>query len=149
MVMVCKRRIIVDMVGLLVGAIAQPAIVQDRDEAPQQTIRHAYRWLRHLFIDSFHAGGTPKAAVVNLGKWIVQIVRRCDAAKGGWLVGRTLARLNRNRRLTNNFEAILQSTVTWLNIVNVETHVAASRRSTSPAYHFVAPFPRRPAWSDS
>jgi putative transposase len=49
-----KRHIVVDTVGLLVGAIVHAANVQDRDGAPWllRTIRHAFPWLRHVFADS-------------------------------------------------------------------------------------------------
>lgn len=123
-----KRHIVVDTVGLLVGAIEHPANVQDRDGTPWllQAIRHAFPWLRHVFADSACAGGKLKAALAHLGKWIVEMVRRCDAAKGfvllprRWVVERTLAWLNRNRRLAKDVEATLECPVTWLYIASVK-----------------------------
>jgi transposase len=65
-------------------------------------MRHAFPWLRHVFAD---AGGKLKHAVATLGTWTLEIVQRPDAAAGfqplprRWVVERTIAWLNRNRRL--------------------------------------------------
>ncbi len=61
-------------------------------------------------------------ALENLRKWTIEVVKRSDVAKGSvllprrWVVKRTLARLNRNRRLVKDFE----SAVTWLYLASVK-----------------------------
>lgn len=123
-----KRHILVDTLGLLVGAIVHPANVQDRDGAPLLlcAIRHAFPWLRHVFADSAYAGGKLKAAVAKLGDWVIEIVRRCDTAKGfvllprRWVAERTIAWLNRNRRLAKDFDVTVESAVTWIYIASVK-----------------------------
>ena len=102
-----KRHIVTDTLGLLVGAIVHPADVQDRDGAPMllDSIRSAFPWLRHVFADSAYAGGKLKGALEKLGQWAVEVIKRSDKAEGfhvlprRWVVERTLAWLNRNRRL--------------------------------------------------
>ncbi len=53
-------------------------------------------------------------------------VKRSDTAKGfvvlprRWVVERSLAWLNRNRRLAKDFEATVESAVTWLYIASVK-----------------------------
>ena len=123
-----KRHLAVDTMGLLVGAIVHSANVQDRDGAPRllQAIRHAFPWMRHVFADSAYAGGKLRAALAKLGDWVIEVVRRSDDAKGfvllprRWVVERTLAWLNRNRRLAKDFEATIESAVTWLYIPSVK-----------------------------
>ena len=123
-----KRGILTDTIGLLVGAIVHPADVQDRDGAPPllASVRSAFPWLRHVFADSAYAGDKLKGALEDLGNWTIEIVKRSDLAKGfvllprRWVVERTLAWLNRNRRLAKDFEATTESSVTWLFIASVK-----------------------------
>lgn len=123
-----KRHILTDTIGLPVGMIVHPANVQDRDGAPAllEKVRGAFPWLRHLFADGGYAGDKLKAAIAGLGDWTIEIVKRSDAARGfvllprRWVVERTLAWLNRNRRLAKDVEATIESSVTWLYIASVK-----------------------------
>ena len=75
---------------------------------------------------SSYAGDKLKGALEDLGNWTIEIVKRSDLAKGfvllprRWVVERTLAWLNRNRRLAKDFEATTESSVTWLFIASVK-----------------------------
>ena len=108
--------------------IVHPADVQDRDGAPDllASIRGAFPWLRHVFADGGYAGDKLRNALANLGTWTIEIVKRSDTAKGfvllprRWVVERTFAWLNRNRRLAKDFEATVESAVTWLYIASVK-----------------------------
>ncbi|MGH9810921.1 MAG: IS5 family transposase [Terriglobia bacterium] len=123
-----KRHILTDTTGLLVAAIVHAADIQDRDGAPLLlgSIRSAFPWLRHVFADSAYAAAKLTTALSRLGKWTLEIVKRSDAAKGfvllprRWVVERTLAWLNRNRRLAKDFEATIESAQTWLMIASVK-----------------------------
>jgi transposase len=123
-----KRHILTDTIGFLVGAIVHPADIQDRDGAPRllEAMRHTFPWLRHIFADSAYAGGKLKDALAKIGTWTIEIVKRSDAARGfvllprRWVVERTLAWLNRNRRLAKDFEATVESSTTWLYIASVK-----------------------------
>ena len=123
-----KRHILTDTIGLPVRMIVQPANVQDRDGAPDllASVRNLYPWLRHVFADAGYAGDKLKRALEGLGNWTIEIVKRSDAAKGfillprRWVVERTFAWLNRNRRLAKDVEATIESSVTWLYIASVK-----------------------------
>ena len=123
-----KRHILTDTIGLPVGMIVHRADVQDRDGAPDllASVRGAFPWLRHVFADGGYAGDKLKGALKNLGDWTIDIIKRSDVAKGfvllprRWVVERTFAWLNRNRRLAKDFEATIQSAVTWLYIASVK-----------------------------
>ena len=130
-----KRHIVTDTIGLLVGAEVHAApvlqrgrLVQDRDGAVLviETIHDLFPWLRHLFADGAYAGEKLKAALAPLGHWKIQIVKRSDLANGfvllprRWVVERTLAWLNRNRRLAKDFEATLASAKAWLFLASVQ-----------------------------
>lgn len=123
-----KRHILTDTTGLLVGAIVHTADVQDRDGAPMllASIRDVLPWLRYVFADAGYAGDKLERALAKLGAWTLEIVRRADDAKGfvllprRWVVERTIAWLNRNRRLAKDFEATIDSAVAWLMIASVK-----------------------------
>ena len=117
-----------DTGGLLVTALVHGANIQDRDGAPAvlASIRYAFPWLRHVFADGAYGGPKLEAALRRLGRWTLEIVKRSDAAQGfeviprRWVVERTLAWLNRNRRLAKDFEATIASAETWLFLASVQ-----------------------------
>lgn len=123
-----KRHILTDTTGLLIAAVVHAADIQDRDGAPAllAAIRYAFPWLRHIFADGAYAGAKLEKALARLGTWRLEIIRRVDAAQGfkvlprRWVVERTIAWLNRNRRLAKDFEASLESALTWLMIASVK-----------------------------
>jgi len=123
-----KRHIITDTSGLLVAAQVHAADVQDRDGAVPllASIRTLFVWPRHIFTDSAYAAEKLTAAPASMGKWMVEIVKRPDAAKGfvllprRWVVERTLAWVNRNRRLAKDFEATIASAEAWIYIASVK-----------------------------
>jgi transposase len=123
-----KRHIITDTIGLLVCATVHSADVQDRDGAPDLLARvgKAFPWLRHVFADAGYAGPKLIDTMRKYGNWTIEIVRRCDQAKAfvllprRWVVERTLAWLNRNRRLAKDFEASIESAMTWLYVASVK-----------------------------
>jgi transposase len=92
-----------------------PADVQDRDGAVLviEAIHQLFPWLRHLFADSVYNGPNLRQALAKFGKWTIEIVKRAADAAGfqllprRWVVERTLAWLNRNRRLAKDFEATI------------------------------------------
>jgi len=67
----------------------------------------------------------------------LEIVRRSDTAKGFELlprrlaVERTLAWLNRNRRLVKDFEATIESAKTWMMIASVKLMIRKMAKQVS------------------
>lgn len=61
-----------------------------------------------------------------MGEWTIEIVKRSDGAKGfeiiprRWVVERTFAWLNRNRRLAKDFERTIESATAWLFMASVQ-----------------------------
>jgi len=86
----------------------------------------SFPWLRHVFADGGYAGDKLKDALQTIGKWTVEIIKRSDTAKGfevlprRWVVERTLAWLNRNRRLAKDFEQTIASATAWLFIASIQ-----------------------------
>ncbi len=73
-----------------------------------------------------YAGDKLRQALRRIGKWTLQIVKRSDTAKGfvvlprRWVVERTLAWLNRNRRLAKDFAQTIASATAWLFIASIQ-----------------------------
>jgi transposase len=132
-----KRHILTDTSGLLVGAVIHTADVQDRDGAPDvlATVRTLCPWLRHVFADGAYAGEKLETVLIGKGEWTFEIVKRSDVAKGfevlprRWVVERTFAWLNRNRRLAKDFEETLESSTAWLFLASVQL---MARRIANP-----------------
>lgn len=123
-----KRHILTDTTGLVIVAMVHTADIQDRDGAPAllARVQRAFPELRHIFADAAYAGNKLATALARLGTWRLEIVRRAEAVRGfevqprRWVVERTIAWLNRNRRLAKDFEACLESALSWLMIASVK-----------------------------
>ncbi len=122
-----KRHIVTDTLGLMLFATVHAASVQDRDGAVDliKAIRHRFPWLRHIFADGGYAGEKLANALRGHGQWTLEIVRRCDAAKGfvllprRWVVERTFAWLGRCRRLAKDWEKSIESSTAWTTIAHI------------------------------
>ena len=122
-----KRHIVTDTSGFLVGLLIHTADIQDRDGAVPllASIRSLYPRLRHVFADGGYAGQKLATAISNMGQWTVQIVKRSDKASGfvvlprRWVVERTFAWLNRNRRLAKDFETSIATAEAWTLIASI------------------------------
>jgi transposase len=123
-----KRHILTDTCGYLVHAVIHSADIQDRDGAPLvlAAIINRFPWLRHVFADGGYAGEKLEAALAKIGSWTLEIIKRSDTAKGfvllprRWVVERTFAWLNRNRRLAKDFEQTIESATAWLFMASVQ-----------------------------
>jgi len=68
----------------------------------------------------------PRCTLASLGQRTLEIVRRSEFTNGfkllprRWVVERTIAWLNRNRRLAKDFEATIESAQAWLMIASVK-----------------------------
>ncbi len=117
-----------DTSGLLVGAVVHPADIQDRDGAGIviQAIHDLFPWLRHLFADSVYNGPNLREALAKFCNWTIEIVTRATGVTGfhllprRWVVERTLAWLNRSRRLAKDFETSITSATTWIYISSIQ-----------------------------
>jgi transposase len=73
-----------------------------------------------------YAGAKLRDSLRKIGDWTVQIIKRSDRTKGfeilprRWVVERTFAWLNRNRRLAKDFENSIASATAWLFMASVQ-----------------------------
>ena len=108
---------------MLLHAIVHPADIQDRDGGILllATLFGMYPFLQTLFADAGYQGRQFHTALkTTLPHLQTQIVKRSDQAKGfvvlpkRWLVERTLAWLNRCRRLAKDWENLNRVALAFL-----------------------------------
>ena len=122
-----KRHILTDTCGFLIFILVHAADIQDRDGAVDvlAAVRTRFPWLRHMFADGGYAGDKLRSALVGMGKWTIEIIKRSDRVKGfevlprRWVVERTFAWLGRCRRLAKDWEKSIASSTAWALIASI------------------------------
>src|SRR5205085_12271426 len=112
-----KRHIAVDSLGLILGMVITSAAVQDRDAAKSliQGLVKLFGHLQIIWADGGYLGELVQwvKALRPFGKLHLEIVRRCDRAKGfkilpkRWIVERTFGWFYKSRRLVRDYEVRL------------------------------------------
>jgi putative transposase len=121
----------------MVGVVVHAASVQDRDGAKRliQKIRFQCPRLKKLWADGGYAGKL-EGWVEKFAGWQLEIVRRCDAARGfevlpkRWIVERTFAWLSRYRRLSKDYELFAQTSENfiYMAMINLMLHRLAPEK---------------------
>ena len=123
-----KRHILVDTVGLLLHAVVHPADIQDRDGGAlvMTTLFGMFPFLKKLFVDSGYKGPKFANALAKLRPHIeIEIVKRSDQVSSfvvlpkRWIVERTIAWLNRCRRLAKDWECLNRKALAFLRLASI------------------------------
>src|ERR1700676_1789412 len=123
-----KRHILVDTQGLLLHALVHSADIQDRDGGVlvMATLFGLHPFLLKLYADGGYQGPIFQSAVRKILRQIdVEIVKRSDIAKGfavlpkRWIVERTIAWLNRCRRLSKDWECLNRKALAFLRLASI------------------------------
>ena len=112
--------------GLLLTVVVHPANIQDRDGAKLVIAKLMGRFprLRLIWADAGYSGQLVDW-VMSVSGWVLEIVRRprashsFEALPRRWVVERTLAWLSRCRRLSKDYEALTDTTETWVYIAAI------------------------------
>ena len=114
--------------GLLLHALVTSADVQDRDGGLMvlAALFARFPFLKRLFADAAYAGPVFRDGIAPAMPGLVsEIVRRCDQAKRfvvlpkRWIVERTIAWLNRCRRLAKDWENLNHSALAFLRLASI------------------------------
>ena len=109
-------------------AIVHPADIQDRDGGVLviATLFGLYPFLRKLYADGGYQGPNFQAGVKKaMAKLEIEIVKRSDQAKGfavlpkRWIVERTIAWLNRCRRLAKDWECLNRKALAFIHLASI------------------------------
>ena len=113
---------------MLLHSIVTAADVQDRDGgiALLATLFGLFPFLRKLFADSAYQGPIFHTALAGiLPRLETEIVKRSDQIKGfvalpkRWIVERTIAWLNRCRRLAKDWENLNRTALAFLKLASI------------------------------
>ena len=109
-------------------AVVHRADVQDRDGGllVMSTLFGLYPFLLKLYADGGYQGPAFQAGVRRVCRSVeVEIVKRSDAAKGfvllprRWVVERTIAWLNRCRRLAKDWECLTRKALAFVHLASI------------------------------
>jgi putative transposase len=114
--------------GLVRHAIVHAANIQDRDGGILllSTLGERFPRLAKLFADGAYQGPLCREALAKvLPRFILEIITRSDRSKGfvvlpkRWIVERTIAWLNRCRRLAKDFENRTRHALAFVHLASI------------------------------
>jgi transposase len=127
-----KRHVLVDTQGFLLLALVHSADIQDRDGGVllMATMFGLFPFLLKLYADSGYQGPQFQDGLRRVCQSIgVENVKRCDAAKKfvvlpkRWIVERTIAWLNRCRRLAKDWKCLNIRALGFLRLASIRLMV--------------------------
>jgi transposase len=127
-----KRHVLVDTLGLVLQALVSPANVQDRDGGSLlfAALGERFPLLAKVFADGAYQGPQLRQALLKVRPQLqIEIVTRREQAKGftvlpkRWIVERTLAWLNRCRRLAKDFENRIRYALAFVLLASIRLMV--------------------------
>ena len=125
-----KRHILVDTVGLLLAVAVTAASVDDAEAAQEvfgQAESEAFPRLQVVFADNKYHNYKLYDWLENHADYRLSIVRRPEQSKGfvvlpnRWVVERTFAWLGRSRRLSKDYEKLIETSIAMIQISAIHT----------------------------
>ena len=117
-----KRHIIVDTLGLILAVVVQSASVQDRAGAPSVIKEMKETWIKviKIFADGGYTG-TLIDKVKSVFNIDIEVIKRNEShtfkvLPKRWIVERTFAWIDTNRRNSKNYERLNQTSVTMVHL---------------------------------
>jgi transposase len=109
------------------NAVVHPADVQDRDGAAlvlDVRTRALFPFILRIFADAGYQGPRAARAAASTGSWIIEVVKRNELHKfivlpKRWIVERSIAWLNRCRRLAKDWENLNRKAVAFLRLASI------------------------------
>jgi transposase len=128
-----KRHVAVDTLGLVLAIVITSAAVQDRDAAKTliKGLLKMFGRLQIIWADGGYLGALVRWVKQQkpFGKLRLEIVRRCDKAKGfkvlpkRWIVERTFGWFTKSRRLCRDYEVRLDHSQAMIRICMIRLMV--------------------------
>jgi putative transposase len=134
-----KRHLLVDTLGLPLSVYVTSADVQDRVGAHclLAGLKALLPRLKKIWADGAYTGEKLAGRCKEQGGWELEIVERSSADTEGfallphrWIVERTLGWLMRNRRLSKDYERMVQRSETFIKVAMIRLIVRRLARAT-------------------
>jgi len=133
-----KRHILVDTIGLLLMVVVHSAGIQDRDSAKLvlAKVKGRFSRLKLIWADAAYGGQLIEWVKEQL-RCVLEIVRRRDSVAGfevlprRWVVERTLAWINRCRRMSKDYEALSDSSEAYVYLAMIHLMLKRLRPAAS------------------
>ena len=112
---------------MLLRGVVHAADVQDRDGAAlvlDRRTRALLPFIVRIFADAGYQGPKAAQAAASSGDWILEIVKRSElhtfaVLPKRWIVERTIAWLNRCRRLAKDWECLNRKALAFLHLASI------------------------------
>ena len=136
-----KRHFLVDTLGLILAIAVHPANLQDRDGALLVLDRHTRRlfaFLQMIFADGAYRGAKLSRAM-HAASWKIEVVKPPANQKGfeviprRWVVERTIAWINRCRRLAKDYENLSRTAVAFIRLASIRLMLRRLTRYCYPS----------------
>jgi putative transposase len=122
-----KRHLLVDTLGLVLSVYVTPADVQDRVGAQYLLagLKAFLPRLKKIWADGAYTGEKLAGWCKEQGEWELEIVERSADTEGfvilphRWIVEQTLGWLMRNRRLSKDYERLVQTSETFIEVAMI------------------------------
>ena len=137
-----KRHLLVDTLGLPLSVYLTSADVQDRVGARclLAGLKPFVPRLKKIWADGAYAGEKLAGWLEEQSGWELEIVERDREAKGfevspkRWIVERTFSWLIRNRRLSKDYERLVQTSETFIEVAMIRLILTAPFIAAAPGF---------------
>jgi len=125
----------------MLNVVVHPAGLQDRDGAVlvlDRRTRRLFPFRETIFADGAYGGEKLRKAMAG-APWTIEVVKRCDHAKGfevlpkRWVVERTIAWINRCRRLAKDYENLNRTALAFIRLAMIRIMLRRLTRYCYPA----------------
>jgi transposase len=126
---------------LILNMVVHPANIQDRDGALlvlDSRTRKLFPFLETIFADSAYGGQKLRRAMAD-AVWRIEVVKRSAQAKGfeviprRWVVERTIAWINRCRRLAKDYENLNRTAIAFIRLASIRLMLRRLARYCYPS----------------
>jgi putative transposase len=125
----------------MLTVVVHSADLQDRDGAPlvlDRRTRRMFPFLETIFADGAYGGNKLRRAMAD-ARWRIEVVKRSPEARGfaviprRWVVERTIAWINRCRRLAKDYENLNRTAVAFIRLASIRLMLRRLTRFCYPS----------------